>query len=93
LEAGGQDLLDEYMVVQIKEKYGGLRWYDAGCTKRWYDEILPKYERLSVRTCIHCGKPAAFISTGWISPWCADCAKEINDRMVPVEEWFEEESV
>ena len=91
LAAGGQKALEDYMVVQIKEKYGYLRWYDNGCTERWYREILPKYEALSERTCLHCGKPAKFISAGWISPWCEDCAKEINDDMVPVEEWFSEE--
>ena len=91
LACGGQKALDEYMVVQIKEKYGQLRWYDNGCTDRWFKEILPKYERLSEETCIHCGKPATLISAGWISPWCDDCAKEINDRMVPIKEWFNNE--
>ena len=88
LAAGGEKALDEYMIVQIKEKFGALRWYDNGCTEKWFREILPKYEELSERTCIHCGKPAKFISTGWISPWCEECAKEVHDRMVPVEEWF-----
>ena len=79
------------MIVQIKEKFGYLRWYDNGCTERWYSEILPKYEALSERTCIRCGKKAAFISTGWISPWCEECAQGIRDRMVPIDEWFGEE--
>ena len=74
------DRLEDYRVVQIKEKYGGLRWYDNGCTDKWYSEILPKYERLSYRTCIHCGKPATVISKGWIMPFCDDCAKEIIDK-------------
>lgn len=88
LKAGGQEALEKYMIVQIKEKFGYLRWYDNGCTERWYSEILPKYEALSERTCIRCGKKAAFISTGWISPWCEECAEEIHDRMVPIDEWF-----
>ena len=92
LRAGGTEALDKYMIVQIKEKYGSLRFYDNGNTDHWYNEILPKYEELSSRTCIHCGKPAKFISTGWISPWCEDCAKEINDYMVPVDEWFKKET-
>ena len=88
LKAGGQEALDNYMIVQIKEKFGYLRWYDNGCTERWFSEILPKYENLSERTCICCGRPAKYISSGWISPWCEDCAKGIHDRMVPIEEWF-----
>lgn len=91
LATGGEKALNEYRIVQIKEKYGYLHWYDAGCTERWFKEILPKYERLSERTCIICGKPAIWISTGWISPWCDDCAKNINDRMVPIDEWFSDE--
>lgn len=88
LEAGGEKALNDYRITQIKEKFGGLRWYDDGCTDRWYSEILPKYETLSERTCIRCGKPATLISTGWISPWCDECAKNIHDRMVPVDMWF-----
>ena len=91
LSAGGQKALDDYMIVQIKEKWGYLHWYDNGCTERWFSEILPKYEALSERTCVHCGKPAKYISNGWISPWCEDCAKDIRDRMVPIEEWFDPE--
>ena len=88
LASGGEEALQEYRIVQIKEKYGFLRWYDNGCTSRWCHEILPKYEALSERTCIRCGKPATQISTGWISPWCDECAKSIPYRMVPVDVWF-----
>lgn len=91
LKSGGEKALNDYRIVQIKEKYGYLRWYDNGCTERWCREILPKYEALSERTCIRCGKPATLISTGWISPWCDECAKGISDRMVPVKEWFRED--
>ena len=91
LEAGGEKALNEYRITQIKEKYGGLRWYDSGCTERWHKEILPKYAKLCQRTCIRCGKPAAYISTGWISPWCEDCIVLHSDRYVPIDEWFSDE--
>jgi hypothetical protein len=58
-----------YRITQIKEKFGGLRWYDAGCTKEGY-EVIRKYEGLSIITCIICGEPATKISDGWISPYC-----------------------
>ena len=80
--------LDKYRIIQIKEKYVSLRWYDSGCTEKWYTEILPKYEAMSYRTCIKCGKPATRISTGWICPWCDECAKDITDRFVLIDEWF-----
>ena len=44
-------IIDSYRIIQIKEKYGGLRWYDAGNTKNGY-AIIHKYEELSKRICI-----------------------------------------
>ena len=146
--------VDQYSLCQIKEKYGGLRWYDNGTPVgklsekyeeinwrpfdhdgRWtpnYDQktecliktgvdhyisfydrkksgmtneeideynkdsvfhyrlykiiekckipdIIYKYEQLSYKTCISCGEPAEWISKGWISPYCTDCANFILD--------------
>ena len=82
--------LDEYRIMQIKEKFGVLRWYDFGSTEKILREIIPKYERISARTCINCGTPATKISTEWISPWCDCCAEKIQDRFVPIEEWFKD---
>ena len=84
--------LDEYRVLEIKEKYGNLRWYDNISSKDIYN-IIHKYEDISARTCIHCGKPATKISTGWISPWCNDCAKELSswESCVDIEDWFNED--
>lgn len=77
------DWLDKYFPIQIKEKYGAMRWYDNG----WPDgsripEIIQKYEHLSYSTCINCGKPARWISRGWIMPFCEDCAKDRLDWKV-----------
>lgn len=60
--------LKEYRIMQIKEKYGGLRWYDSGASKQVHD-IIYKYMDLSERTCISCGRPATKISLGWIRPF------------------------
>lgn len=66
--------LKEYRITQIKEKFGGLRWYDAGAPEE-VNKIIQKYEYISEKTCIVCGRPAAKISRGWISPYCDDCYK------------------
>ena len=81
--------VNDYRITQIKEKYGGLRWYDNGNTKEGYN-IINKYESLSQRTCICCGKPAKYITLGWISPFCEDCIKDIEDDYETVEEYFGE---
>jgi len=59
---------------QIKEKYGTLRLY-ASATKKIQD-ILSKYESLSEKYCIDCGKPAVYQTKGWISFVCEDCLRK-----------------
>lgn len=73
----GIKLLYSYRIMQIKEKYGGLRWYDAWSPKSVQD-IIDKYEDISFKTCISCGKPATKMTTGWISPYCDDCIGNSN---------------
>lgn len=81
------ECLDEYRITQIKEKFGSLRWYDFGNTYDGY-KIISKYENLSRKTCIVCGKPATRITTGWISPYCDDCVGE--ERSIPIEEFYDD---
>ena len=78
--------LDSYEVEQVKEKFGGLRWYD-NCYLPGLQVIIAKYAVLSEKTCIICGKPADWISTGWISPYCDDCAtKQAKAQGVDISE-------
>ena len=82
---------DEYSICQIKEKFGGLRWYDNGFPTEGYEEYkewLDKYEELSFKTCIDCGKPAKYFTRGWITPIFEDCAKEYGyteKQLSPIE--------
>jgi len=81
------DCVDKFRFMQIKEKFGELRLYCncSDCPDGVFEEIVAweeKYLQLSGRICIGCGKPAKYMSLGWISPWCEDCAKEINDVVV-----------
>ena len=89
LEEGGEKLLSEYKIIQIKEKFGYLRWYDSWTTNKVQD-IVCKYEDLSARTCISCGKPATKISHGWICPWCDNCASEKLEDYIPISEFYDE---
>lgn len=84
------DYLDRYRIMDIKEKWGRLAWYDNYGTDRLYREIIPKYERLSEHTCIRCGRPATKVSTAWISPWCDGCAKKISkyERFMDIDEFY-----
>lgn len=69
--------LYKYRIMQIKEKFGTLRWYDNGSPEGCVNNVIDKYEDISYHTCIVCGKPATKISKGWISPYCDNC---IGDR-------------
>lgn len=78
--------LDKYMIIQIKEKYGELCWYDNGtpidCK---IPEIIDNYSMLSQNICIICGKPDVPITdNGWISPYCKKCYTTPNG-------WYKEE--
>lgn len=81
------DVAAKYMITQIKEKYGQLCWY-TNFTTEDLERVMRKYEDLSKRTCIVCGKPAEFITLGWISPYCGDCIKNKKEKYKPIEEYF-----
>lgn len=67
------NFVDEYRIAQIKEKFGGLRWYDNGFPvegQEEYKQWLSKYEELSERICIDCGKEGKLRNLSWIVPLC-----------------------
>jgi len=63
---------------QIKEKWGGLRLY-ASASNHIY-EVLDKYEELSFKYCINCGKPTEYVTSGWVTYLCGDCFVEYCER-------------
>lgn len=70
--------LYNYMITDIKEKYGNLRWYDNGATKEMY-KVIDKYEELSYNKCIICGKDGKVSSEQvWLEPLCPEHT-EINN--------------
>ena len=73
LKANG--FLEQYRIADIKEKFGSLRWYDFGAPEGVSD-LLTGYSRVSERICMKCGRPAQWISKGWIVPYCDECARK-----------------
>lgn len=64
-------------ICQIKEKFGGLRFYtDTHTDQEW--EIIRKYEDLSYHTCETCGthENVETKGPGWIQSLCKDCRDE-----------------
>ena len=72
-------LENEFEVIQLKEKFGRMRFYYHPSTGE-IDNIVRKYEELSGNICITCGKPdvAMLNHFGWLSPYCRHCFEEIN---------------
>ena len=86
-----------YRIMDIKEKFGGLRWYDENGNEETY-RIVFRYEQLSKLVCIRCGAKATKISKGWISPYCDKCANDMNGGnkadwelvdFVPIKEYYD----
>ena len=67
----------DYRIEQVKEKFGGLRYYiitSEGCTNtdRMY-AIIDTIESLSFRICEDCGRPGEERENGWIRTLCDEC--------------------
>lgn len=69
------DYVNKFRFSVIKEKWGSLRLDNFGCNQEAWD-VIHKYERISKYTCGRCGKPATKVSTGWIYPYCDECAEK-----------------
>ena len=81
--------LDKFRFAQIKEKWGTLRIYDNGAPEEVYDEIEDweaKYEKLSEEVCINCGKPSKYMTVGWITFVCEDCAKKLDINVISLDD-------
>ena len=80
----GEQAVKDYRIEQIKEKYAALRWYDNYSTEATR-KVIDKYEVLSMKTCIQCGKPATKYTCGWIVPICDTCGNSSTARYIPLE--------
>lgn len=56
-------------VCQVKEKFGGLRFYINGASTEVHD-IISQHEKLSYEICEQCGEPGEVRGGGWIQTLC-----------------------
>jgi hypothetical protein len=56
-------------VVQIKEKFGDLRFYVDG-SNRYVDGMIDMAEQMSIHICEVCGNPGEKRDTNWIKVLC-----------------------
>ena len=73
----------QYRCVQIKEKFGTLRFYTDICTKDMAD-IIDEFQNKSAKICENCGADGSKISMGsgctvWVKTLCKACAEKKVD--------------
>lgn len=66
-------------LVQIKEKFGQLRFY-IGESNEKIDELISAAEIASRKICEICGEPGELRYDGWILALCDTHAKELNRK-------------
>jgi len=66
------------VAVQIKEKFGGLRFYVQAATDTHY-HYISFAESMSYRTCEQCGAPGKTYTDGWHKTLC-DIHAEMDGR-------------
>lgn len=64
-----------HRVVQVKEKFGGLRFY-MSVNHVEIEKAIDEATRLSLITCEKCGKPGKMDSNGgWFQTICNECPR------------------
>jgi hypothetical protein len=73
--------LKDFRVQQVKEKFGGLRFYTGGVElEKAYevDRLISEAEAKSLTVCEECGKPGKPGGRGWIKTQCETCRNKSN---------------
>ena len=63
---------DDIAVYQVKEKWGGLRFYVGGAPEEVLD-MIEFAEKESFKICEQCGKPGEPRGGSWVKTLCDEC--------------------
>lgn len=86
------DYIDDFVVFQMKEKYGQLRFYwswadrdydvseriDLENIQEKIEQIIQKYADISSKTCVVCGKETINTAISIYAPICEDCYENMR---------------
>lgn len=75
IETYPKDVRDDIVALQVKEKYGTLRFYISYYTEE-LDEIIQHAEKRSACTCETCGKPGKLYGAFWLYTACEEHIRE-----------------
>jgi len=68
--------LTDFEVIQVKEKFGGLRFYVDSVEAEKADKVyrlINKAEQKSFKICERCGKRGTLNTEGWMKTRCHSC--------------------
>jgi hypothetical protein len=74
------DHVEQVVVAQIKEKFGGLRFYYDGGDEQIFG-MVRMAEAWADHSCEQCGKPGKRHSGGWLKTLCDEHEAERQARM------------
>jgi len=81
----------QIVASQVKEKFGGLRFYVEGATDAQY-AVISFVESLSYKVCERCGSMKDIGRTeGWISTICKECVDKNPDNYTTWKQYKENE--
>jgi len=67
-------------VMQVKEKWGGLRFYVSFCPE-WYSDLIDYYEYKSYQLCEVCGEKGTLRNDlGWVLTLCDKHYEEVKNK-------------
>lgn len=81
----GEGSAEPLRAMQVKEKYGTLRFYAGPATDEAF-AVIHFVEALSARICETCGNKGHTRGVGWLKTLCDACAEREGYDDVPVEE-------
>lgn len=83
LDANLRDLDPDYRIGQVKEKFGGLRYYIDSFAEEHREEayrLIRLAEEVSFRICENCGGPGERCNLNgyWVRTLCQHCQSELK---------------
>ena len=79
----------QVIAVQVKEKFGGLRFY-VGAADEEVNGMIRMAESMSYKICEECGCPGRPSKEGWIRTLCPPCRESYDKKRA--ERWKKEDS-
>ena len=70
-----EDMVDQVVAEQVKEKFGGLRFYVNG-GDQYTGGVIDACESMSTKTCEQCGSPGKVRGSSWFYTSCDEHSKE-----------------